>query len=192
VPRVSTSLVLVCLPLWGQAQLQIRVVEGEGIVYTVGSRATRGVTVEVTDAAGRPVDGAAVRFELPASGPTGTFPSGERTTSMTSGADGRAEAWGMQWNRVAGGMELRITASKNGATGSSQVSLALTSAPIAVDVAGQSPRHSRKKLWIALAVTGAAGVAILGMAGKSSTAASGAAPVNSPQIGSPSITIGRP
>ena len=189
--RIRVLLLLVCLPLWGQARLQIRVVEGDGIVYTVGSRATRGVTVEVTDAGGKPVDGATVRFELPESGPTGTFPSGERTTSMTTGTDGRAEAWGMQWNRMAGRMDLRVTASKGSLAGSARVSLALTSAPIAVNVAGQSPRRSRKKLWIALAVTGAAGVAILGVAGKA-PAASGATAVNPPQIGSPSITIGRP
>jgi hypothetical protein len=179
------------LPLWGQAPLQIRVVEGAGLVYTVGSRATRGVTVEVTDALGKPVDRATVRFELPTSGPTGTFPSGERTASMITGADGRVEAWGMQWNRVPGPVDVRVTASKGALTSSLRVGLSLTSAPIAVDVAGQSQRRGHKKLWITLAVTGAAGVAILGAAGKT-PAAAGATPVNPPQIGAPSITIGRP
>lgn len=166
-------------------------IEGADVVYTVGSRATRGVTVEVHDGAGRPAEGAVVRFDLPATGSTGTFPSGERTTSMTTGADGRAEAWGMQWNRVAGPVDLRITASKGALTVNTSVGLALTSAAIPVDVTAQSAPHSRKKLWIALAVAGAAGVAVAGLAGKSATSP-GAPSVNAPQIGTPSITIGRP
>ncbi len=182
---------LVCLPLGAQAPLQIRVIEGEGMVYTVGSRATRGVTVQVTDGGGSPVDGATVRFELPGTGPTGTFSSGERSVSTITGPDGRAEAWGMQWNRVAGPVNLGVMASKGPLRSSLQVGLSLTSAPIAVDVVRQSSRPSRRKLWIALAVTGAAGVAILGVAGKTST--SSAAPaVNAPQIGAPTITIGQP
>lgn len=181
------------LPLWGQEPLQVRVVDGEGVVYTVGSRATRGVTVEVNDSAGAPVEGATVRFELPTRGSTGTFPSGERTTSVTTGADGRAEAWGMQWNREAGPLELRVTASKGALTATNRVGLSLTSAPIPVNATVQDPGRGHKKLWIALVVVGAAGAAVVGLAGKTPSSSSGAAPAaNSPQIGSPSITIGRP
>ena len=187
-----TALLIVTLPLWGQAPLQIRVVEGDGVVYTVGSRATRGVTIEVLDSGGKPVDGATVRFELPATGPSGTFPDGQRTAAMTTGADGRVEAWGMQWNRTPGPMELRMIVSKGPLISNGRVGLALTSAPIAVDAALQSPRHSHKKLWIALAVVGAGGVAILGLAGKSTSASATPAAVNAPQIGAPTITIGSP
>jgi hypothetical protein len=178
------------LPLWGQAPLRIRVVEGEGFIYPTGSRATRGVTVEVTDSTGHPVEGATVRFDLPRSGPTGEFPSGGRTTSMTTGADGRAEVWGMQWNREAGPVELRVTASKGTLTGTARVGLWLTRAVAPVQVAPSSGR-SRKKLWITLAVAGAAGVAVAGLAGKA-PAQAGATPLNPPQIGAPTITIGRP
>jgi hypothetical protein len=189
---MRVRLLLVCLPLWGQASLQIRVVEGDGVVYTVGSRATRGVTVEVLDGGGKPVDGATVRFELPAAGPSGTFPDGQRTAAMTTGADGRVEAWGMQWNRTPGPMELRMIVSKGPVISNGRVGLALTSAPIAVDAAGPNPRHSHKKLWIALAVVGAGGVAILGLAGKSTSTPATPAAVNAPQIGAPTITIGAP
>jgi len=188
---MTAWLLTLSLPLWGQTSLQIRVVEGEGVVYTVGSRATRGVTVEVLDGGGKPVEGAIMRFELPAAGPSGTFPDGQRTAAMTTGADGRVEAWGMQWNRTPGPMELRMIVSKGPLISNGRVGLALTSAPIAVDAALQSPRHSHKKLWIALAVVGAGGVAILGLAGKSTAAATPTA-VNAPQIGAPTITIGSP
>ena len=68
----------------------------------MGGRATRGLTVQVTDEAGKPVEGASVSFRLPDSGPAGTFASGSRTEIVTTGGDGRAGVWGMQWNRTAG------------------------------------------------------------------------------------------
>jgi hypothetical protein len=96
------------------AGLNIRIVEGEGQAYALGSRATRGITVQITDDIGRPVDGATVTFRLPEEGPSGTFANGSNTEIATSHADGRVNAWGMQWNRTAGPFEVRITASKGG------------------------------------------------------------------------------
>jgi len=184
-------LLVLSLPLWGQAPLQIRVVEGNGVAYTVGSRATRGVTVEVRDTSGIPVAGARVRFELPATGPTGTFSSGDRTTLETTDAQGRAQVWGMQWNRVAGPLEIRISASKGAFIANLNVGLSLTNAAAPVAVGSAAPSRSHKKLWIVLAVAGAAGAAVVGVAGKSSPASS-ATPVNPPRIGTPTITIGQP
>ena len=94
------------------AILLIHIVEGEGAVYAIGSRATRGVTVQVTDETGKPVESAVVSFRLPDDGPTGEFSSGMRTEIVPTGADGRANVWGMQWNRVTGPLEVRITAAK--------------------------------------------------------------------------------
>src|SRR5437879_5619201 len=50
------------------AILQVRVVDGEGAVYAIGTRATRGVTVQVTDETGKPVEGASISFRLPEEG----------------------------------------------------------------------------------------------------------------------------
>ena len=50
--------------------------EGDGAIYAKGSRATRGLTVLITDETGRPVEGATVSFSLPADGPSGEFSSG--------------------------------------------------------------------------------------------------------------------
>jgi hypothetical protein len=36
--------------------VQLKVVDGEGVVYRTGTRATRGLTVLVTDETGKPVD----------------------------------------------------------------------------------------------------------------------------------------
>ncbi len=92
--------------------VQLRVVEGEGVTYRTGTRATRGVTVLVTDEAGAPVDMAAVSFRLPDQGATGTFNSGLRTEVVTTGPDGRASVWGMQWNKTPGTVQIHITAVK--------------------------------------------------------------------------------
>ena len=76
------GIVLLLIATGAQAQdpaiLQIKVTEGEGAVYAVGGRATRGVTVQVTDETGKPVEAATVSFRLPDSGAAGTFASGSQ------------------------------------------------------------------------------------------------------------------
>src|SRR5258708_196342 len=93
--------------------VQLKVVEGEGTVYRTGTRATRGLSVLVTDETGKPVVDAAVSFRLPDDGASGVFGSGLRTEVITTGPDGRATVWGMQWNKTPGPVEIRITAVKD-------------------------------------------------------------------------------
>jgi hypothetical protein len=180
------------------AILLIRIIDGDGAVYPIGSRATRGVTVQVTDETGKPVDSAAVVFRLPEDGPTGTFSSGMRTEAVTTSADGRATVWGMQWNRVTGPMEVRITAAKGQARAGTVCGLYLSNALVSSE-----PRigkgngllggwRSHKKIWIGVGIAAAAfaGTAVISSRGTPSSAA--AASVNAPQIGTPTIIIGKP
>ena len=51
------------------AIVQIRVVEGDGAIYALGSRSGRPLTVQITDETGKPASGAAVSFRLPEEGP---------------------------------------------------------------------------------------------------------------------------
>jgi hypothetical protein len=173
------------------AILQIRVIEGEGVAYPLGGRATRGVTVQVTDETGKPIENASVSFRLPEEGPSGTFSNGSRLEIVTTKADGRAAAWGMQWNRTEGSFEIRITAVKGQARAGTvcavylSKSTAETAAPVKL-------AKSRKWLWITLAVAGGAGIAVAvgAVAGKSSTPAG---PATTPTtIGTPTIVIGPP
>ena len=187
----------ISLPSWAQdpATLQLRVVQGEGAVYAVGSRATRGVIVEINDETGKPVAAAAVTFRLPEQGPTGEFSSGKRTEVVNTGADGRAEVWGMQWGRETGMLDLRITASKGGTRGGIVSALYLSDAPVlksAESAVVPKAGGSKKKLWITLALAGAATAAVIGMAGSKAPAAVAAGTVESVRIGNPTITIGRP
>jgi len=175
------------------AILQIRVMEGEGVAYPLGGRATRGVTVQVADETGKPIENASVSFRLPEEGPSGTFSNGSRLEIATTKADGRASAWGMQWNRTEGSFEIRITAVKGQARAGTVCAIYLSKAT--AETGSASPvklARSHKWIWITLAVAGAAGAAVAGVAlgGKSTTPVGPS--VTPTTIGSPTIVIGHP
>jgi hypothetical protein len=175
------------------AILQIRVIEGEGVAYPLGGRATRGVTVQVTDETGKPIENTSVSFRLPEEGPSGTFSNGSRLEIATTKADGRASAWGMQWNRTEGSFEIRITAVKGQARAGTVCAVYLSKAT--AETGSSSPvklARSHKWLWITLAVAGGAGVAVaLGAASAKSSTPAGPS-VTPTTIGSPTIVIGHP
>jgi hypothetical protein len=175
------------------AILKVRVVDGDAAVYAIGSRATRGVTIQVTDETGKPVEAATVSFRLPEDGPTGLFATGGRSEIATTRSDGRAGIWGMQWNRVAGPFEIRITAEKAQTRAGIVCAQYLTDAADAVTLGSKiGPRRNRKWLWIAIAVGGAAagGVAAAAAGGKpGNTTSTSPATVS---IGSPTIILGHP
>jgi len=168
--------------------VQLKVVEGEGAVYRTGARATRGLTVLVTNETGKPVESAAVSFRLPDSGASGVFSSGLRTEIVNTGADGRATVWGMQWNKTPGPVEVRITAVKDqaraGLISTQYLSDALAPAP-----GGQgtfTASHKGKTKWLLLGAV-AGGAAAAGMAFGHSRA------VITPAVATPvGITIGNP
>jgi len=176
------------------AILQVHVVEGDGAIYGLGSRATRGITVQVADETGKPVDGATVSFRLPDDGATGTFSSGSRTEIAVTRPDGRAGVWGMQWNRTPGQFEIRITAVK-GQTRAGIVCQQYLSDAVEKATPGSriGPRNGHKWLWIGLAVAGAAGAAVAATAlGAKPAASSGSSSTAGVEIGTPSISLGHP
>ena len=135
--------------------LQITIEEGDGQTYALGSRATRGITVAITDEAGKTVEGATVTFALPDSGPGGIFPNGSKTQILTTRADGQASVWGMRWYRQSGTVDVRITASKGQARAGTVCTQRLTESP-GPSVSGAGGL-SHKWIWIGLAAAGAAG-----------------------------------
>lgn len=176
--------------------IQLKVVEGDGVVYRTGARATRGLTVLVTDETGKPVENAAVSFRLPDEGPSGVFNSGLRTEVVTTGPDGRATIWGMQWNKTAGPIQIRITAAKDQAR-AGIISTQYLSDTIVAKAGGEgvftAPHKGHKWLWIAL-VAGAAAGAGMAFGGHGSNTSGTAAASTTPGIviGTPSITVGHP
>jgi len=185
--------------------LEIRVTEGDGLAYPIGSRATRGITILILDDAGKPVDGATVSFRLPELGPGGTFSNGSKTEIVTTHADGRASVWGMKWNRQAGAFDVGITATKGQARAGTVCAQHLTEAAAPALATQSGGAFNRKWLWLGVAAAGAgAGIALVakghsGTASCSSTVVLVANPCTSSslasgttQIGTPSINIGAP
>jgi hypothetical protein len=189
---------ILCGPLTAQSDLailQIRIVEGEGAVYAIGARATRGITVQVTDETGKPVENAAVSFRLPDDGPTGAFSSGMRTEIAMTTADGRASVWGMQWNRVTGPMQIRITAAKWQARAGTVCGLFLSDAGAAATEPQRAVTpgwRSHRKIWLGIAIAAGAFAGAAALTSRGTSGQTGGAGVSAPQIGTPTIIIGKP
>jgi hypothetical protein len=177
--------------------VQLRIVEGDGVTYRVGTRATRGLTVLVTDEDGHPVNMAAVSFRLPEQGASGAFNSGLRTEVVTTGADGRASVWGMLWNKTPGTVEIKITAVKD------QARAALVSTQYLSDTAvakaggegGFTASHKSGHKWIWLTALGglaAGGGAFAYIHSQSSPNPASSAAVAGLNIGAPSVIVGHP
>jgi hypothetical protein len=182
--RVAYLSAVLTLPVWSQAppapaqaRVNIVVVEGESFINNINGRANRETIVQVEDENHRPVAGAAVVFFLPSRGPSGNFPDGSKTLTVSSNAQGRAVAAGIRLNKVSGQMQIRVTASYGGET----VSTVITQTNVTGGGAGLS---TTAKILIVIGVAGgAAAGAILATRGGSS----------SPTAPSPiSITAGTP
>jgi hypothetical protein len=174
--------------------VQLKVVDGDGAVYRTGSRATHGLTVLVTDETGKPIDMASVSFRLPDGGASGAFSSGLRTEIVTTGPDGRASVWGMQWNKTAGPVEIRVTAIKEQAR-AAIVSTEYLSDSVDVKSGGDgvftASHGGHKWLWIA----GVAALAVGGAAAYFLLKKSPAAPNTSTaavSVGTPSVIVSPP
>ena len=184
------------VPSYASVIVQLKVIEGEGTVYRTGTRATRGLTVLVTDEGGKPVANAAVSFRLPEDGPGGVFSSGLRTEVITTGADGKATVWGMQWNKNAGPVEIRITAVKDQAR-AGLISTQYLSDSVAPKAGGEgvfSASHKGRMKWILIAAGVGAGAAAGLLFARSNNSASPGSTTSTTGIliGSPSINVGHP
>jgi hypothetical protein len=176
--------------------VQLKVVDGEGAVYRTGTRATRGLTVLVTDETGKPVDMAAVSFRLPDAGASGVFNSGSRTEIVTTGPDGRATVWGMQWNKTAGPVEIRITANKEQARAgivSTQYLSDSVAAPSGAEAVFTASHGGHPWAWVAVvAAVGAGAGAFFLLHNSSKQQTTSTSPVTGVSIGTPSIIVGQP
>jgi hypothetical protein len=181
--------------------LHIRVLEGQGAIHTAGSRSGRGISVEITDETGRPVDGAAVSFRLPEEGAGGTFAHGMRTEIVMTGPDGRAGFREFVAGRATGPFQVRVTAVRDsvraGTVVDQYIAEPVTSATKTKSLTATGQKSGVSKRWLVwLAIGGgaaAAGIAAGASGGPHTTTIQTvsvtAAP---PSVGTPLITIGRP
>jgi hypothetical protein len=177
------------------ANLQIRVIDGEGAVHAPGSRSLRPLSVEVTDDTGRPVEGAAVSFHVaddPGSGPGGTFANGLRTEVITTDVHGRVALHTLVLNRVPGRFEIRIIASKEQARAGT-VSFQYI-AGTGKGSAAQAGAGGHRALWVVLLAAAAGGATAGVLASRSGSQPPAVVETPPPllTIGAPSITLGKP
>jgi hypothetical protein len=164
--------------------LNIVIVEGDGAINNVRQRVNREQIVQVEDENHRPVAGAAVVFFLPNQGPGGTYPGGSSSFTTTTDSQGRAVSRGIQFNNLAGTMQIRVTASYRGLTTTSVITQTNV---LGAAVVGLS---LTAKILIALAVAGggaAAGVTLANRGSSSSTPATNTTTVSAgtPTVGAP-------
>ena len=174
--------------------IQLRVLQGEGAVYAPGTRATRGLTILVTDEAGKPVEGAVVSFQLPNDGPGGLFGGGGKTEIATTKTDGIAAVWGMQWDKTPGTFEIKVTASKGQARAGIAVTqyLSTTAKPTSGGEGNFTASHHSMTKWLIIGAVVAGGAAA-GIGLRGSKSSSTPAPATTPtQVGNPTIYVGHP
>src|SRR5947209_18777050 len=83
-------------PLSGGAGPAIQIVEGDGAINSIRLHRAHEPVVRVVGPDGEPVEGAAVTFLLPATGPSGTFGEGGLSLTVTKDRRGMAGETGLR------------------------------------------------------------------------------------------------
>lgn len=167
------------------AKLNIEILEGDGAVNNIRQRVAREPIVQVTDENRKPIAGASVVFLLPNQGAGATFANGSRTLTVLTNNQGQAVARGIQANRLAGEYQMRVSASFQGQTASTSITMSNVAAAGAAAAGGLG---AMKWLLIIGAVGGAAvGTAVVVNNGGSNTPARTPTTIS---VGSP--TVGAP
>jgi hypothetical protein len=174
--RAGAALVLSAFLVSAQTTgLKIVVVEGQGAINNVREHRAKEPVVQVVDDGNAPVPGATLTFQLPDSGASGTFGTGERMLTMVTDAKGQAVGRGLRPNQVVGRFGIRVTASYRGETTSTTI-FQTNAAPAG---AASSGGGSKKFLWIAL-VGGAAAGGLVAARGHGSSSSPSVVPVVPP------------
>lgn len=164
--------------------LFITVIEGEGALNDIRTRAAREPIVEVDDENHKPVAGALVLFSLDKSGSSFANFSGISSVSVQTNAAGRAVATGFQITQRKGTYNIHVQAKYGGLTAEGVIAesnMAVSSsgggaAPSAVGV------FSHKKLWIVSGVLAGAvaGIVIATRSSSPNTILTGTGTVGAP------------
>jgi hypothetical protein len=164
-------------------QLNISILEGEGAINNIRQRTAREAIVQVEDENHKPVAGAAVTFFLADHGASGVFSNGSRSMTVLTDNSGRAAMRGIVPNKVAGKMEIRVTAR----LGNLNANAVITQQNAAGAAAAGSAAISGKviALIVVVAAAAAAGIVLATRSGGSSTPATPPAVVITP--GTPSV-----
>lgn len=112
-PAAKGEQTVVQVPLPGESDLEITVVEGEDGSNVVGKTSSSRPLVAVHDAKKQPVEGAVVTFIAPADGPSVVFGNGLRSATVLTDSDGKAQVPRMKAVNT-GSFKLQVSASFHG------------------------------------------------------------------------------
>ncbi len=194
------SFVLTLLSLWPSAataqqptppageDLKIVVIAGEGGKNDIIAKYAEELVVKVVDGSNSPVAGAEVTFQMPMAGPSGRFSDSLNLHRTKTDAEGMARTRSMIPNDEEGRFNIKVTALHGLKTATTVI--AQTNLREGRDSGGQE--KSRKRLWIALGVIGAAAIAG-GIAASGNGNGTVAAAASKPVVISPGpIVVGGP
>ena len=168
-------------------QLTISILEGEGAINNIRQRTAREAIVQVQDENHKPVAGVAVTFFLADHGASGVFSNGSRSMTLLTDSNGQAAMRGMVPNKMAGKMEIRVSAR----LGNLNADAVITQTNAAGAAAAGGAAISGKVIALIVVVAvGAVIGGVLATRGGSSTAATPAPAVVTITAGSP--TVGHP
>ena len=101
--------------------LRVLILEGANAVNSIPNRSATFPVVEVRDENDLPVEGAEVVFELPSTGPGGTFPNQKNTYSGRTNLQGQVRAPYLM-NALAGEFDVKVNATIGSRTGKVTIS----------------------------------------------------------------------
>ena len=136
------------------SELNIVIVEGEGVTNNIRQRVAREPIIQVEDENHKPVAGAVVVFTLPSRGAGGAFADGAHTLTTATNEQGQAVARGFTANNAKGPYQIHVSVSKNGQTANATINMANIAAGAAAG-AGTATGISGKLIAV-IAVVGAA------------------------------------
>ena len=174
------------------------------MVVSPNAPSPRKITVVAQDDAGQPIGGVAVRFRLPADGPSGHFASGLSSETAVTPANGRASVMGILWNDQPGRLLLAVSAASGGESAELEIPVEIglhAAHEPALANPARPPSSGIHRKWLILAATvggavalGAAASALRGTSTSSKPVPQTPLPVPSvpPVVGPPTIVIGTP
>ena len=142
----------------GTGSLRLYVLRGQNAVNSIPAHRIIAPVVEVRNVNDQPVEGAEVRFELPASGPGGLFEGGQRVFTARSNLQGQARA-AFTPNQEPGTFHVLVTATIAGQSGQATITQTNSTRELEALEAQPKTRRGLLKSWKFWAIVGAAGAA---------------------------------
>ena len=149
--------------------IKIVVEEGQGAINNIQQHHAKEPVIQVLHEDNEPAVGASVSFQLPDSGPGGSFADNARILTVQTDDKGHAVAHGLKPNATAGRFQIRVTASYHGQSASAVV------AQINAEPAEAKKGNGKMLLILAIAGGAAAAGAAAALGHKGSSSGTGVA-----------------